>query len=205
VTGAGPIFHAVMLAATKGRESAGATAILAPHAGLERATICALSGMRANGWCPSRAAEWTLAGDDPRPCSWHHEDDGRLLTIYPAEYRAWAAQSGVRDVREIREAGEARSRPAPDALRAPDAPLRIANPPPGAIYSVDPTLRREFQALPLRAITARPTTVTWLVDGAPIGTESSDAALAWPLAVGPHRIEVRDAAGRRATTSVTVK
>jgi membrane carboxypeptidase/penicillin-binding protein PbpC len=84
-------------------------------------------------------------------------------------------------------------------------PLAIANPPAGAIYSVDPTLRREFQALPLRVVTARPTTVTWLVDGAPIGTLSSERPLAWPLAVGSHRIEVRDAAGRRAATSVVVR
>jgi len=98
--------------------------------------------------------------------------------------------------------------PAPAPPRAPAGirpELSIANPPAGAIYSVDPTLRREFQALPLRAVTARPTTVTWLVNGATIGTTSSEASLAWPLAVGAHEIEVRDATGRRATTSVIVK
>ncbi len=83
--------------------------------------------------------------------------------------------------------------------------LAIANPPGGAIYSVDPTLRREFQALPLRAVTARPTTVTWLVDGATVGTASSERSLSWPLAIGAHEIEARDAEGRRARTSVVVK
>ena len=86
--------------------------------------------------------------------------------------------------------------------RTSQSPTRRA----GAIYSVDPTLRREFQALPLRAVTARPTTVTWLVDGTPIGTRLvRDAALAWPLAVGTHEIEARDPQGRRARTSVVVK
>ena len=83
--------------------------------------------------------------------------------------------------------------------------LAITNPPAGAIYSVDPTLRREFQALPLRAVTERPTTVTWLVDGTPIGTASSERSLSWPLAIGAHEIEARDPAGRRARTSVIVK
>ena len=77
--------------------------------------------------------------------------------------------------------------------------------PAGAIYSVDPTLRREFQALPLRAVSDRPTTLTWLVDGAPIGTASSERALSWPLAVGAHEIEARDTEGRRARSSVVVK
>jgi membrane carboxypeptidase/penicillin-binding protein PbpC len=87
----------------------------------------------------------------------------------------------------------------------PRGPLQIANPPAGAIYSIDPTLRREFQALPLRAVTSRPTTVTWLVDGTMIGTAPSERPLAWPLAAGPHEIEVRDADGRRARTSIVVR
>jgi membrane carboxypeptidase/penicillin-binding protein PbpC len=94
---------------------------------------------------------------------------------------------------------------APAAPPAPQAQLTIANPPAGAIYSLDPTLRREFQALPLRAVTARPTTVTWLVDGAMIGMAPSDRPFAWPLAVGSHQIEARDTEGRTARTSVVVK
>jgi membrane carboxypeptidase/penicillin-binding protein PbpC len=47
--------------------------------------------------------------------------------------------------------------------------------------------------------------VTWLVDGALVGTISSERALSWPLAVGVHAIEARDRDGRRARTSVIVK
>ena len=95
VTGAGPIFHAVMLAATKGRESAGAHAILPVPERVEQTTICTLSGMRANPWCPSRALEWSVKAADAVPCAWHHVSDGELLTIFPPEYRAWAGESGV--------------------------------------------------------------------------------------------------------------
>jgi penicillin-binding protein 1C len=199
VTGAGPIFHAVMLAATHGRESAAATAgILAPPAGTEQVTICALSGMRANAWCPSRAKEWIGAGDaETLPCSWHHQDHRGLLTIYPPEYRAWAESDRSEPVRRAMAATASTARAA--------APLTISNPPAGAIYSVDPTLRREFQALPLRAVAPRPTLVTWMVDGEMVGTASSERALSWPLAVGAHEIEARDTDGRRARTSVIVK
>ena len=199
VTGAGPIFHEVMLAATKGRESATAHAILPAPQGLEQTTICTLSGMRANTWCPSRAQEWSAGRAEALPCSWHHLSDGELLTIYPPEYRAWAAQSGMHEVREVRAVREVRGG------REARAPLEIASPPPGAIYSIDPTLRREFQALRLRAVTTDPTTVSWFVDGVSIGTASSEGSLAWPLSVGRHEIEARDARGYRVRTSVSVR
>jgi len=210
VTGAGPIFHAVMLAAVKGRESSTASAILLPPAGLERETICTLSGMRATAWCPSRASEWAGRDGEQLPCSWHHLSDGALLTIYPPEYRAWAASAGRRaggpsPAGTARVLSPASTSMRPQASQPAKMDLAIANPPAGAIYSVDPTLRREFQALPLRAVALRPTTVTWLVDGTQIGTVSSEHPLAWPLTVGAHEIEVRDTAGRRATTFVTVR
>ena len=208
VTGAGPIFHAVMLAANRGRASEHATAVLPPPAGLEEATICTLSGMRANDWCPSKAREWVVAGANAPPCAWHHQSDEGVITVYPPEYRTWAASSAP-----SAPAAPAPSAPSaphlqhPPAPSAPPAPtrLQIASPPSGAIYSIDPTLRREFQSLPLRAVTPRQSTVTWLVDGQTIGRTLSDRALSWPLAVGRHEIEVRDEDGRRATTTVVVK
>ncbi len=211
VTGAGPIFHAVMIAANRGRESIGAHEILPPPPDVREATICALSGMRANPWCPSRAREWVSAGSEELPCAWHHRSDEGLLTIYPPEYRAW--ESEVRTpTAAARSAVSPANQGRPRALGEPpgrrslgEGRFAIASPPGGAIYSVDPTLRREFQALPLRAVTGRPTTVTWLVDGRRLGTASSEGSLSWPLAVGKHDIEALDADGRRARTSVIVK
>jgi penicillin-binding protein 1C len=205
VTGAGPIFHAVMLAANRGRESMGAHEVLAPPPGTEQVTICALSGMRANAWCPSRAREWASASDEALPCSWHHRSDEGLLTIYPPEFRAWSGTLGAGRSASISNAAAVPPKPhGGEAGHHPNG-LAITNPPPGAIYSVDPTLRREFQALSLRAVTERPTTVTWLVDGTTIGTASSERSLSWPLAIGAHDIEARDPDGRRARTAVIVK
>jgi len=223
VTGAGPIFHSVMLAAEQRYGMAGhdSSGIVARPAGLEEATICALSGQRASPWCPSRAREWLPAGAESVLCDWHHQSDEGLETVYPPEFRAWFAtvEPGLKaratmeriQASRIADASTWHAAPgttAPSAPRPPQnapASLTIANPPDGAIYSVDPTLRREFQALPLRAVTLRPTIVQWSVDGTPVGSASSDRPLSWPLAVGTHRIEVQDAEGRRATTSVVVK
>jgi penicillin-binding protein 1C len=208
VTGAGPIFHAVMLAAQSRAALTPTDERLLPvPPGVHEVTICALSGEPANPWCPSRTREWLPIDAGTAPCSWHHQSDEGLLTIYPPEYRAWAAGAGALRQKEITANPSASfAPPPPPAPGAASAPrLAIANPPDGAVYSVDPTLRRDFQALPLRAVTLRPTTLRWRVDGNHVGTGSSETPVAWPLAVGAHRIEVEDAEGRRATTSVVVK
>jgi penicillin-binding protein 1C len=227
VTGAGPLFHAVMLAAEQRFGAAGQepTEILPRPAGLEEVTICTVSGERATDACPSRAREWLPAGADPIACEWHHQTGSGLITTYPPQFRAWfagalrapaergerAAGVGPR-VTQGAELALSTERQAPGARhpassterRAPST-LTIANPPEGAIYSVDPTLRREFQALPLRVVSPRPTSVTWLVDGTAVGTSSSEKPFDWPLAVGTHQIEARDADGAHAHTSVVVK
>jgi penicillin-binding protein 1C len=225
VTGAGPIFHAVMLAAQ--HRVAGSIepskAIVTRPEDLVEETICALSGMRANASCPSRAKEWVRVSDEALPCSWHHQSDEGLLTVYPPEYRAWAAKQKVLSPESpvpSHESGlESRhsrlGTPAlalrvtadkqDSALGTRDSGLRIANPPEGAIYSIDPTLRREFQTLPLRVVTEQSTSVTWTINGRPVGTTASEKSLAWPLAVGRHEIAAQDAAGRRAATTIVVK
>ncbi|HEX2311209.1 MAG TPA: penicillin-binding protein 1C, partial [Vicinamibacterales bacterium] len=80
VTGAGPIFHAVMLAAAAARAAAAppnTAHILAVPDGLVPQPVCALSGMRASAACPSRRKEWLPAGDD-ETCSWHRSFGERV-------------------------------------------------------------------------------------------------------------------------------
>ena len=80
VTGAGPLFHAVMLAA-EARVAGGITPtdghLLDPPAPLVETTICALSGMRAGDACPVRRRE-RLAPDAAQvaggPCTWHQRE-----------------------------------------------------------------------------------------------------------------------------------
>jgi penicillin-binding protein 1C len=206
VTGAGPIFHAVMLAAARRSPSVGPSdaPIVRPPDNLEQKDVCALSGMLANSWCPSRQREWMVAGED-LPCSWHHLSDEGLLVVWPAEYRQWARQSGLAVDQTPRPARTLRAS-TPSSERGPASPpLAIANPPDGAIYFLDPTLRREFQALSLRAVSANPQSIEWSVDGQALGTAFSDASFEWPLKPGRHRITARATSGHTAETTILVK
>ena len=98
VTGAGPIFHSVMMAAIqrlRGHVTIDDQPLMPAPSGVTRARICALSGMRANEWCPMQATEWVAAEADALPCSWHHHADEGLLTIWPDRYRTWARAQGL--------------------------------------------------------------------------------------------------------------
>jgi penicillin-binding protein 1C len=213
VTGAAPIFHAVMLAAERAAGAGGTVPADAPLAavpnGVERVEICALSGMRANPSCPTRTHEWLPVGADAAPCSWHHATDEGLLVVWPPEYREWAAGRGLLQDLRGRAVSMRHDRdvPARAAAAAPVAArrLEIVSPPAGALYSIDPTLRREFQAVALKAVAEVQGEIEWRVDGQPVGRASSDEALLWPLRPGPHEIAARDGRGRTATTAIIVR
>jgi len=216
VTGAGPIFHGVMLAAERrvaGHVNADGRALVPTPSNVERREICALSGMAANPWCPATTSEWLPSGSAQLPCSWHHESEDGLLTVWPAVYRQWASEhQAVRSVRLQADHAAVRleadhSRPANVGRHGDEKiPLTIANPPAGGVYLIDPTLRSEYQALPLRAMAdAHAGMIEWAVDGSRVGASHPDEGLQWPLASGAHRISARDELGRVAEVNILVK
>jgi membrane carboxypeptidase/penicillin-binding protein PbpC len=125
---------------------------------------------------------------------------------WPPEYVAWARTEHLLD-RVIPMPSNARvaAAVAPRAARVPVAAhLRIVNPPDGAVYLIDPTLRREFQTLPLRAA-ADASDIEWRIDGRSIGRSAASAAVQWPLIPGAHTVTVRDVRGREAAAAIVVK
>lgn len=219
VAGAGPIFHSVMMAAIqrlRGHVTIDDQPLMPAPSGVTRARICALSGMRANEWCPMQATEWVPAETDALPCSWHHHADEGLLMIWPDRYRTWARAQGLLQD-PLPQQGPPHDRPSPSLtlaseISSPTAriararePLEIVNPAAEATYMIDPTLRAEFQTLPLRAAGVHGGDVYWAIDGVEAGRSSSDAPFHWPLALGPHKITARDSRGRTAEVSILVR
>ena len=214
VTGAAPIFHGVMLAAERrvaGDVAAhGSEQIIGVTGSSIQREICAMSGLSANAWCPTRRHEWTAAERPLLPCSWHHMAEEGLLTIWPPEYRAWAGQGQRADPPSrsaLRRGKRAEGGPTVDLPRADlqRAPLSIVSPPAGATYLIDPTLRREFQTLSLRAVSNTRTSIAWSVNGRPVGTADSDRKVEWPLTPGRHQVMARDQAGRTAAAVIVVR
>jgi penicillin-binding protein 1C len=208
VVGAAPIFHDVMLAAQRryGPPPAGEESVLPRPAGLEAVRVCALSGLRATLACPVLETEWLPASRELPACLWHRQAGGRTGVVWPARYRAWAKERGLleRAGKEAAASVPVRAtspRPAPRTVEG----LRIVNPPAGASYLFDPTLRAEFQTLPLRAEAAAGARLTWSVDGHGVGVAAGDAELNWPLQRGRHVVCVDDGQGRRDEAVILVR
>jgi penicillin-binding protein 1C len=226
VTGAGPIFHDVMMAAveyTRGRLPIGEHApLMSPTPDVRRTEVCVVSGMAPHEGCRTRTTEWLPAEASPERCTWHHVHDGEVITVWPEPYRQWARAEGL-DVRSVNvrradlqvanarhadpQVGDSRGnvRSADRQVGEDRATLSISSPLAGALYLSDPTLRPEFQRLPLRASGAASSTLEWFVDDRPIGKAHRDEPMWWPLAKGTHTIAVRDAGGRSASTHIVVR
>jgi len=210
VTGAAPIFRAVLLAALEsvaGRLPDESDPPIARRpADLVRTDICALSGLLATERCPGSRLEWLPPGEPSQSCFWHHTEDGESIVEWPPEYLAWARAAHL-DSRHPEPSVEpgalASTTPSPRPRRAAHDGFQITNPPHGATYLIDPTLRAEFQALSLRVSHGGdPREVTWSVDGESLGKVRSDRPLSWPLRPGEHRFSVSD--GRQRRDSVIV-
>ena len=233
VTGAGPIFHDVMIAAVerqRGRVPIDEFApILAPTADVHRGEVCALSGMHPSAACPRRTTEWLPRDATAAICTWHHDSDEGTVTVLPSQYAQWLERSHLRSAssgghaeglrvraaeglrHDRRDAGRERTPTAEDSNRRTVGPsdhrtvtFQISSPLPGATFLLDPTLRSEFQTLPLRT-TGASGPVAWFVNGAAIGTASADQPIRWPMAKGKHELRARDAAGRTAQTTIVVR
>ncbi len=203
VTGAGPIFHDVMVAAERralGRlPGPGALPIVEPPPGLVQITVCALSGQKAGPDCPSSLAEWLPVRSPPPLCRWHSASGREARLRWPAEFRTWASARGR--VQEV---------PPPPAThdggRTGHRRFQIESPPEGATYWIDPTLRSEFQALELRVLSDDPAaSVAWTMDGVPLGTRPGGRPLPWSLRPGSHTLVAAELGGRRAEVRFRVK
>jgi penicillin-binding protein 1C len=208
VTGAAPIFHAVMLAVHQ-RLGGGDEPVMAPDASLIERDVCALSGEAAHGWCPVRRREWLERDAAAIPCSWHHVTDAGLVVEWPAQYRDWARRNDLMASTRAPSVAPVSLSGPPSRVRRParvvPRAMELANPPKGATYLIDPTLRREFQTLQLKVVTSAPTQIEWHINGVPFGVSSSDAAIEWPLRVGRHTVTARDILGNTAESTITVR
>ena len=185
VTGAAPIFNAIISAAEEAYPSSGRVT-MASSSGLRKGAVCTLSGEAAASGCPARSDEWLHATSASTLCSWHDAGGG---VRYPPAYDGWS---------------RARPRAAAGNGVEQRGGMNISHPPDGAVYLYDPTLRAEFQTVPLRVRGGRGA-VRWSVDGKFFATTTGDERVELPLRRGRIVISARDAAGRAASSTIEVR
>ena len=228
ITGAGPLFREVILAAMEGRKAEP----WPRPAGLVEVRICPLSGLPAGPDCPHAVTEWlpeAVARSPAETCTWHRRlpidrRNGRIagpdcpeewverprFEVFPPEFAAWAADAG----RAVPPASDSPLCPLPpndleaegDGTPGAPRPVTLAWPEDGSRFSLDPDVPPEFQTIAIRARVrdATPATrATFLVDGHPIGESAAPFRATWRLEPGRHDLAVRLPGG--ATDRVTVE
>ncbi len=202
VTGAGPLFHEVMLAAMRGR----APGALVDHAGLVSVEVCELSGELAGESCPHRRHEWFVAGHEPRVgCDMHElvsvdPDNGlragpscasassRLFERYPVEYQNFARQAG-RPLAPLEFSARCPGVLVPADRATPELVFPSAE----ARFVIDPGLRSE-QEIVLEARAASDE-LTFYVDERRVARLHAPFRVPWRLTLGAHRVRVQTPQG----------
>jgi penicillin-binding protein 1C len=211
VSGAGPLFHAVMQSAARRLP-----ALPAAEESAVTLAICPLSGLRAGPHCPHAIQErYRTRAVPARSCEWHAERwvdaagelsgprcagaERRVFEIYPAEYRAWAEQSR-RPVPPSRVSARCGASLGETAALTP----RIVFPTPDARFVIDPALHAEQQAIVLSA-RAGGGPVQFVLDGRVLGEVESPYELSWRLVPGRHDVWALNASGQSPKVSFSVR
>ncbi len=171
VTGAGPLWHDVMMTALKGKPIRPFTR---PD-GLTYVEICALSGKLPTPHCPHRVHEWFIEGTEPQTtCDMHRRVGEEVLVILPPDAQAWAREHNL----------------AQSSDRTPTGAegVQITRPYTGTVYQLDPSLDRDAQRILVSIeVPGRPEQVTLTVDDRAFATLNAPPyAVYWPLIEGMH-------------------
>jgi penicillin-binding protein 1C len=204
VTGAGPLFNAVMR--TVHRHFGGKLAEFdAPDERFERVEVCSLSGELPEDGCPNRYKELFIRGTAPqRPCTMHTRvevdkrngllagpgctDDHKRLEVFEtfdAKYNAWAKASG----RPLVPSEWSPLCPGTGETTSPSGKLAIRYPYPGAVFLDDPSMPDTMQGVVLRA--DAPTSVNavaLVVDGRTVATVGPPFETVLRLSRGKHEV-----------------
>ncbi|MBI5538401.1 MAG: penicillin-binding protein 1C [Deltaproteobacteria bacterium] len=211
ITGAGPLFRAVMLAAMKGRTPEPFTF---SEVQTERLEVCALSGKRPSSTCKHRVTETFVKGTAPdQTCDMHvelpidkrnglkagpscpaSEMELKTLESYEGKFAAWAL--GAR--RPVVPARFSPLCPGPDDSAGAQAGLSIRYPYPGATFHLDPSLNPDAQGIVVRAdAPSRVTRMRFVVDGKVVGVHGPPFEHTLRLEPGEHRVWVETDGNQR--------
>ncbi|MBL9038723.1 MAG: penicillin-binding protein 1C, partial [Archangium sp.] len=206
ITGAGPLFNAVMERAMRGLRPSP----LVDMRGLEQVHICPLSGELAGPQCPAAMNEVFLPGTAPTSsCAVHREVDAQLASQLRARCDAVASRDGrITDV-GLDFYDWARNEgltPEPWLARlcaeptVKDAAVRILHPASGDEFLMVSDLPTVDQAIPLR-VRAAPSSgrLGVRLDGRTLAPLEPPYTSRIPVSPGRHLLEVTDVSGTALT------
>ncbi len=206
ITGAGPLFRDIMIAAMQGDAAATSHAGDAAPEGFRKMKVCLLSGGAPTDACPHRGDEWVRAGANAlEACQMHVKArvDRRnglpvnaptvscpasmlaeqSFEVFPPVYTAWAA-GAHRPLLPAEESPLCATGVA--GARRDGRDIVIVYPSEGATFAIDPARPATSQALSVRVDAPGAPAVVLRVDGKRVDGRPTGQELVWRLARGTH-------------------
>ncbi len=177
VTGAGPIFHDIMMRLHKDRFPEG----FLPPPRIRSALICSFSGERPHQGCTSAIEEVFVEGTVPtRSCSFHRSDGTINTHALMAEYGPWMEefQNGRKDDLKHERPAEGTS-----------IPFKITHPRNKTIFKIDPSISASYQSLYFE--TSSPNglkEIRWYLNGKFYRAAAIGDKVVWNLSQGRYRL-----------------
>ncbi|NOU32042.1 MAG: penicillin-binding protein 1C [Polyangiaceae bacterium] len=211
ISGAGPLFRAIMTAAMRGRSPA--PLVAHDEEAMTKVRVCALSGDRAGTSCGHVLEEWVPKGHDLHACTMHEPvrvdarnglragpgcgpqvTATRVFEVFRAPYAEWASGVGRADAPR----GFSPACPGDGVANDPtDGGLHVVYPHDGARFILDAERTAAVQTLQVRA---DDDAFEVFVDGALRG-RAERGVFRLPLARGEHTLRLA-AAGKRTSEPV---
>jgi penicillin-binding protein 1C len=226
ITGAGPLFHAVMAAAMRGRAPA-PLRIRDDDEAFVEVNVCPLSGGRPTAVCPHTTHEKLPrdAAEHLAPCTMHERArvdtrnglragehcpasfvDERTYERFAPPFTAWA-ESARREVAPAVFSPLCPMGPGDRSSPGAASAVRIAYPHDGARFVIDPGRSRAEQTLGVRVeVPSGAGPVELRVDGRTLAKGQGGMTVQWPLTPGPHVfVAEMGTAGRSESVEVRVE
>ncbi len=132
VTGAGPLFAKIMSQLYSKKEYPVKYDI---PAGIQKVSVCPLSGQKPNDFCPVRIEEYLTTEDLAKyqklSCDMHLEENNLVLSSVPIKYADWASEIGIDTKKNYNTSSV----------------FEIIHPQDGAMYQRLPNLAPEYQTI----------------------------------------------------------
>lgn len=203
--------------------------------GLEKRWICAESGAAPGPYCYNKIQEYFLFNTFPHEvCQVHklycfsktnkqpvnplscspYEYFTKVVPVYPPLYRAWMREHKMLippqwtlyrkiDSKAQKKHAQSSRLSMQDESEPPED--KIIFPEDGAVFRIDPFLKRQHQNVNLRATSSAPNKkLTWKIDGNIFQVSSEPHVVSWPLREGVHRITLQTEGSKSSVDSITV-
>ena len=187
VTGAGPIFHDIVMYLYKNRNPKNFDT--PPR--IKKTEVCALSGLLPHSGCGSVIEEFFLEGTEPKAlCSFHHPNGAINTAALMPVYQKWLEHYSASTQNSVNEENVLTS------TRADHSEFKIIQPHDRSIYKIDPNLKLSYQSIYFEALTPDGVSkIYWYINDRYYQTSAGSGRVLWNLSPGKYRIRADGSGG----------